>query len=206
MGRLFRPVCIIVIIFIRIKNMSQGSINFPAKVFTIVLLWLSILISLLISSSFDRYGNLGFSVFSTLLLCVFFLSVEYSQSIKIHPIQYLLALCTFPITTLMFNGIMVYLSFDLSYIISSLALILLIAFYSTSFFLKVKTSGILTVLLSLSYLIYYVIVVIPDAGLLVGSISAFILLACIMYSTRNTNFYKQNESNQKSMFESTEED
>ena len=127
-------------------------------------------------------------MFVALTFLVFFF-VEILNKKRIHPIQYILvglALCLFYLLLLSISEQM---SFDFAYLIASISIILLITFYTRSFlgrnYLAILTGIILTIL----YLFLYVLLANQDYSLLLGSIGLFIILAIVMYLSRNLDWY-----------------
>lgn len=128
------------------------------------------------------------SMFISLTFLIFFF-VEILNKKRIHPVQYILvglALCIF--FTLLLS-ISEHISFDLSYIISSLAVVLLISGYSKSIFknnpLTVLMAGVLIIL----YGFIYTILQLEDYALLLGSIGLFIVITIVMYLSRKIDWY-----------------
>lgn len=120
---------------------------------------------------------------------LFFL-MEIFGGVILHPIQYILigsAMVLFYILNLSLSE---HLGFMIAYIIASLAVTILIGYYSANV-LNDKKKGLLTggyyVLL---YIFLYVILASEDQALLLGSFALFIVLALIMHFTRKIDWYK----------------
>ena len=133
-------------------------------------------------------------MFVSLTFLIFFL-VEVFNRKRIHPIQYLLigfSLCIFYILLLSLTE---HLNFELAYLISSLAITALITTYVKSV-LGAKSLTLTTALLLLTlYGFLYILLQNQDYALLMGSIGIFLIMAAVMYLSRNINWY-QIEDNQ----------
>lgn len=127
-------------------------------------------------------------LFIVLTFALFFL-MEVSGKLRVHPIQYLLtgfALCIFYVLLL---SISEHLGFAWSYLISALAVVGMVGMYAKSV-LPGKTKGWAVggnVAILYGYL--YFILQLQDYALLIGSLGLFIILALIMYFTRNFDWY-----------------
>jgi inner membrane protein len=85
-----------------------------------------------------------------------------------------------------------HIKFNIAFIISALATLLLIAGYIRAILksstLTVLITGILTVL----YTFIFVIIQLQDYALLIGSIGIFIILGLVMYFSRRIDWYNLN--------------
>ena len=116
--------------------------------------------------------------------------IEILQKKKVHPVQYVLVgigLCIF--YTLLLS-ISEYLDFNWAYLISSVAIIILISLYTSSAFKSWKIACIFSAVLSILYGFIFILIQLQDGALLFGSIGLFILLAAIMYYSRKIDWYK----------------
>lgn len=141
----------------------------------------------------DAYSKTDRSIkyailFIGLTFSLFFI-IELMQKKSLHPVQYVLiglALVIFYTLLLSFSE---FVSFDFSYLIASLATILLISFYAFSHFKSTKTAFVFGGVLSMLYGFTFVLIRLEDAALLLGSIGLFIILALAMYASRKINWY-----------------
>jgi inner membrane protein len=127
----------------------------------------------------------------TLTFILFFFS-EVLNKKRIHPVQYLLvgiALCIFYSLLLALSE---HINFNLSYLISSFAVIALITIYSLSIFKNKRMSGLMCMILVILYAFVFTILQLEDYALLMGSIGLFIVLAVIMYLSKKINWYSVN--------------
>jgi inner membrane protein len=140
----------------------------------------------------DAYGKTLRSVkyailFISLTFCLYFF-LELFQKRTVHPMQYILvglALCIF--YTLLLS-ISEYLDFNLSYGISATATMLLIALYTKSLFAKWKIAVLFGVFLGLLYAFIFILIQLQDGALLFGSIGLFILLAIVMFYSKQIDW------------------
>ncbi|NNC95409.1 MAG: cell envelope integrity protein CreD [Chitinophagales bacterium] len=128
------------------------------------------------------------AMFITLTFLIFFF-VQILVKVRIHPIQYIiigLALCVF--YTLLI-AISEHLTFKISYLISSVAIIGLIISYAYIISKDRKVTNLIGGILVLLYLFIYSIIQLQDYALLMGSIGLFIVLAVVMYTSRKIDWY-----------------
>ena len=131
-------------------------------------------------------------------MIIFF--VEILNKWRIHPVQYLLvglSICIFYVLLLSLSE---QIGFNLSYLVSGIAIVGLISAYSASIFRKVKTTIILGVCLTLLYAFLFILIQLTDYALLIGSIGLFVAMGLIMYTSRNVDWYgatsKKNQDRQ----------
>lgn len=133
-------------------------------------------------------------LFITLTFLTFFL-IEILNKLRVHPIQYLLigfALCLFYTLLLSFTE---HFSFNLAYIISSVAITVLITLYTKSVLHESKLSIIIGFLISILYGFLYVILQLQDYSLMMGSIGLFTILSIVMFITRKVDWYAISSQN-----------
>ncbi len=134
-------------------------------------------------------------LFLTLLFSVYFIYETIGGS-KLHPIQYVFVGFANCIFYLLLLSLSEHVSFNIAYTFSAAASSLLIAMYSRSI-LRSTIKGITVfVKLSVLYMFIFLILKSEDYALLIGSLGLFIILALIMYLTRNFDWqnrtiYKQ---------------
>jgi inner membrane protein len=129
------------------------------------------------------------------LTFLIYLFIEILNKKRIHPVQYLLV----SFGLLLFYTLLLSLSeqigFNLAYLISGLAIIGLITSYSHSIFKKMRLSLITSLSLTVLYIFLFVILQMEDYSLLLGSIGLFIILAFVMYLSKQINWYGGLENN-----------
>ncbi len=123
-------------------------------------------------------------LFISLTFLVFFF-VETLNRKRIHPIQYLLvglALCIF---YALLVAISEQLNFNLAFIVSSIAVTVLITLYCHSIFKQQKLTLFIGLLLVMLYGFVFTLLQLQDYALLIGSIGLFGILAVVMYHRRS---------------------
>ena len=119
-----------------------------------------------------------------------FFFVEILNRKRLHPIQYLLvgfAICLFYVLLL---AISEHLPFNWAYLIGCIAILTLIIFYTQSVFKNIRITLVFNGILSLLYGFFYSLLQLEDYSLLLGSIGLLIILAVVMYLTRNIDWYR----------------
>ena len=119
-----------------------------------------------------------------------FFFVEILNRKRLHPIQYLLvgfAICLFYVLLL---AISEHLSFNWAYLIGCVTILTLIIFYTQSVFKNGHITLIFNGILALLYGFFYSLLQLEDYSLLLGSVGLLIILAVVMYLTRNIDWYR----------------
>ncbi|MBV6647304.1 MAG: cell envelope integrity protein CreD [Cyclobacteriaceae bacterium] len=131
-----------------------------------------------------------YAIMTIALTFLIFFLVEITNQHKIHPFQYTLvglALCLFYVLLV---SISEHTSFNLAYMLSALAVMLMITLYSTSILKKKKLILLLTIVLMGVYGFLFVTLQLADYALLMGSTGLAVILSVTMYFTRNINWYE----------------
>lgn len=141
----------------------------------------------------DEYQKNERSVkYAIMFICLTFLLfffVEILNATRIHPLQYLLvglAICIFYLLLLSFSE---QIGFNTAYFIASAGVILLITIYSKS---VLKNNFLTTVMFGTLIGLYgflYSLLQLQDYALLMGSVGLFVILAVVMYLSRNIDWY-----------------
>jgi inner membrane protein len=143
----------------------------------------------------DQYQkSIRTSKYGALIILLTFVAlflVEITQKIRIHPFQYILIGVALTIYYTLLLSFSEHFGYNVSYIISSLATVILISLYSTTFFPKRNLAILFTGVLLTFYTFIYVIILQQDFSLLLGSIGLFMIIGLLMYFSRNINWYKQ---------------
>lgn len=87
-----------------------------------------------------------------------------------------------------------HMEFNLAYVISSSAIIILISAYAHSMTKNFKSSMILFLLWSVLYAYLFFILQLEDFALLVGNIGLFVILAIIMFTSRKLKFSNSSDT------------
>ncbi|MDZ7900066.1 MAG: cell envelope integrity protein CreD [Arcicella sp.] len=131
-----------------------------------------------------------YSIMFIVITFIAFFFVEILNRKRIHPIQYLLvgfAICLFYILLL---AISEHLSFNWAYLIGCVTILSLITFYTKSIFKNNRLTLIFNGILVLLYGFFYSLLQLEDYSLLFGSIGLLVILAVVMYLTRNIDWYR----------------
>jgi inner membrane protein len=136
-----------------------------------------------------KYGVL----FIALLFTAFFL-FEILSSVRIHPFQYALvgiALCLFYLGLLALSEVT---SFAIAYWAGAVLASLLIALYSAKVLRSASRGCAVVIGLALIYAFLFVILRLQDYSLLVGAAGLFLVLAIVMFVTRNIDWYSRDSA------------
>jgi len=130
----------------------------------------------------DRATKYAFLVIF-LTFIVFFI-IQNVGKVQMHPFQYFLIGIALVIFYTLLVAISEHSNFNLSYIISAFATILLITLYSKAILNSKKFTLYIFSVLTALYSYIFVIIQLKDYALLAGSIGLFVILAMIMYFSR----------------------
>ena len=133
--------------------------------------------------------SIKYSIMFIALTFLIFFFIEVFNKKRIHPIQYLLTGLALVLFYSLLLSISEQLSFDLAYLISGAATIILVTLYSKTIFKSVKLALVQGGLLLIIYSFIYTIIQLQDYSLLIGNIGLFMVLAIVMYVSRNINWY-----------------
>ena len=129
------------------------------------------------------------------LTFLIYLFVEILNKKRIHPVQYLLVGLGLLLFYTLLLSLSEHLGFNLAYMISSLAIISLTTVYSHSIFKNRVLSMITAISITVLYIFLFVILLMEDYSLLLGSIGLFIILALVMFLSKRINWYGQLNEN-----------
>jgi inner membrane protein len=135
-----------------------------------------------------KYGALFF----VLVFAAFFL-FEILSVLKIHPFQYSLvgaALCLFYLGLLSLSE---FIAFGAAYFVAAVATTLLIWFYCVAVLQSSRRTFIVAGMLAVIYGFLYVALQLQDYSLLLGTTGLFVMLAVVLYVTRNIDWYTRDE-------------
>lgn len=130
-----------------------------------------------------------YAIYFILLTFLTFFFIEILNRKRLHPIQYLLVgagIVLFYILLLSFSE---HLSFNRAYWIACAAILLLITVYSYFMLRNRKLTVMVFGILAILYGFFYSILQLQDYALLMGSLGLLLILAVIMYLTRNVDWY-----------------
>jgi inner membrane protein len=143
----------------------------------------------------DQYQkSIRTAKYGILIILLTFISlvlVEITQRIRIHPFQYILIGAALIIYYSLLLSFSEQVGFNTAYWISTAATVVLLAAYSATFLKPRKLNILFTLLLMVFYTFIFIIILQQDYSLLIGSIGLFIVVAALMFFSRNVNWYKE---------------
>lgn len=147
----------------------------------------------------DQYQkSIRTAKYSALIILLTFMAlflVEITQKIRIHPFQYILIGAALTIYYTLLLSMSEHIGYNVAYILSSAATVVLIALYSRAFFARTMLTWLLTALLLIFYTFIFLIIQQQDFSLLLGSIGLFLIVGTLMYFSRNVKWYKESSLN-----------
>ena len=120
-------------------------------------------------------------------LAFFLIEILYDK--QLHPMQYLLVGSGLILFYILLLSLSEHIGFSAAYIISSASLIVLITLYSKAILKDQRFMGVISGVLAILYGFLFINLQLEDYALLLGSVGLFIILAVVMYLTRNLNWY-----------------
>jgi inner membrane protein len=124
-----------------------------------------------------------------------FFFMEILNKTRIHPIQYLLVGFAITLFYILLLSVSEYVKFNTAYWLACAVILLMITFYSKTIFKSNKITALTAAILALLYGFFFSILQLQDYALLIGSLGLLIILAVIMYLSRNINWYSINDVN-----------
>jgi inner membrane protein len=122
---------------------------------------------------------------------IIFFFIEIKSKARIHPFQYSLVAFALLIFYALLTSISEQTGFNLAYLISAIAVTLLISWYSYSMLRNVRMTTWVTLLQTGLYLFLFTILQLQDYALLTGRIGLFIILAIIMRASMQIKWYPE---------------
>lgn len=132
-----------------------------------------------------------YGILIVLLTFISLVLVEITQRIRIHPFQYILIGAALIIYYTLLLSFSEQVGYTAAYWISTLATVVLLTAYSTTFLKAKKLSMLFALLLMVFYSFIFVIIQQQDYSLLIGSIGLFLVLAALMFFSRKVTWYKE---------------
>ncbi|MGV0921944.1 cell envelope integrity protein CreD [Empedobacter falsenii] len=136
------------------------------------------------------YRSTKYAILFIGLTFVAFFFIESRNNFNIHLVQYALVGFAICVNFVLLLSLSEYLGFDIAYFISSGATILLITFFVNSFLKSFGLTFKITLMLILLYSFIYSVLQLKEHALLVGSIGLFIIVAILMYYSKNIEWNK----------------
>lgn len=144
-------------------------------------------------SQTDRAIKYGWMI--TLITFASFFLFESLKGLAIHPIQYLLVGIAQSVFFLLLLSFSEQYSFLSAYYIAAIACIGLIGWYLRFVMGKWLHAILFSVLLGSLYVVMYVLLQSAEKTFFMGSIFAFVLVAAVMFITRNVDWYQMRLKN-----------
>jgi len=110
------------------------------------------------------------------------------SNISIHPFQYLMIGIALTMFYTLLISISEHSSYLKAYFIAGTAVIVLITFYSKSILKNIKFPLFIGASLTVLYTFIFVIIQLENYALLVGSVGLFVILASVMYASRQIDW------------------
>jgi inner membrane protein len=120
---------------------------------------------------------------------IIFIFIEMKSKIRIHPFQYSLVAFALLIFYALLTSVGEQTGFNVAYIISALAVTLLISWYTYTILGNIRMTVWVTLLQTGLYLFLFTILQLQDYALLTGSIGLFVILAIVMRLSRQIKWY-----------------
>jgi len=138
------------------------------------------------------YRSIRYAVLFIGFTFLVFFFIEVLNKVFIHPIQYILVGVALIVFYTLLLSISEHLKYNLAFIVSAIATLLLIAGYVLAILKSSKLTMLISGILTVLYSFIFVIIQLQDYALLIGSIGIFIILALVMYFSRKIDWYNLN--------------
>ncbi len=122
---------------------------------------------------------------------IIFIFIEIKSKTRIHPFQYSLVAFALLIFYALLTSIGEQTGFNMAYLISAVAVTLLISWYAFTILRKLRMMSWITLLQTGLYLFLFTILQLQDYALLAGSIGLFVILAIIMRASQQIKWYSE---------------
>ena len=125
-----------------------------------------------------------------------FFFVEVLNKKRIHPIQYLLVGFAITLFYILLLSLSEHVGFNTAYLISCVCILLLITFYAKGVLKSNKLTFLISGILVILYGFFYSLLQLQDYSLLLGSIGLLLILATVMYLSKDIDWYTINATKQ----------
>ena len=122
---------------------------------------------------------------------IIFIFIEIKSKARIHPFQYSLVAFALLIFYALLTSIGEQIGFNQAYLISAVAVTLLISWYAFTMLRNVRMLAWVTLLQTGLYLFLFTILQLQDYALLAGSTGLFVILAIIMRASQQIKWYSE---------------
>lgn len=140
------------------------------------------------------YRSIRYAILFIGFTFLVFFFIEVLNKVFIHPIQYILVGIALVVFYTLLLSLSEHMKFNLAFILSALATLLLIAGYIKAILKSSKLTYLISGILFVLYSFIFVIIQLQDFALLIGSIGIFIILGLVMYYSRKIDWYNLNLS------------
>jgi len=135
------------------------------------------------------YRSTNFAIIFIFITFLTFFFMEVLNKRRVHPIQYLLIGAAIILFYVLLLSISEHLLFDAAYWISCVVIVTLITGYSWFVLRNAKLTGLVAGILLVLYVFFYSLLQLQDYALLFGAVGLLLILAVIMWLTRNIDWY-----------------
>jgi inner membrane protein len=118
-----------------------------------------------------------------------FLVWEVIERLRLHPVQYLLVGLSLVVFYLLLLSLSEQVRFAVAYGVASVATVGLVSGYALRILGGPRPASAIAASMSTLYALLFVLLSLEDLALLVGSVAGFLVLAGVMYLTRNIDWY-----------------
>jgi inner membrane protein len=122
---------------------------------------------------------------------IIFFFIEIKSKTRIHPFQYSLVAFALLLFYALLTSVSEQTGFNLAYLISAIAVTLLISWYAYTILGNIRTVAWVLLLQTGLYLFLFSILQLQDYALLTGSIGLFVILAVIMRASMQIKWYAE---------------
>ncbi len=133
--------------------------------------------------------SVKYAVLFILITFTAFFLFETLGKVRVHPIQYLLIGSSLALFYLLLLSFTEQIGFFKAYTLSSSMIVLLITLFSFKVVKQKLRTFIVCSMLTLLYVYMYFVLQLEEYALMFGSLLVFVLLASVMYLTRNMDWY-----------------
>jgi inner membrane protein len=143
------------------------------------------------------YRSIRYAILFIAFTFITFFFIEVLNKVFIHPVQYILVGIALVVFYTLLLSISEYLNYNVAFIISAMATILLIAGYLKAILKSNKLTLLISAILFILYAFIFVIIQLQDFSLLIGSVGLFVILGLIMFYSRKIDWYNLNLKEEK---------
>lgn len=122
---------------------------------------------------------------------IIFIFIELKSKARIHPFQYSLVAFALLIFYVLLTSIGEQTGFNVAYLVSAVAVTLLISWYAFSILRNKRMVAWVTLLQTGLYLFLFTLLQLHDYALLAGSIGLFVILAILMRASQQIKWYSE---------------